>query len=78
MIDAVVDNSQMDIECILTKQGVTYNIPVNAWHTIAMSEDAEVIIAEKSNIHLNDVTYHYLMEMDMRKLKDQILQLVSN
>ncbi|MDH7463191.1 hypothetical protein QEG73_17975 [Chitinophagaceae bacterium 26-R-25] len=78
LIGAVVDNKQTDFECILMKQGVTYNIPGNAWHMIAMSEDAEVIIVEKSNTHLNDVTYHYLTDMDRFKLKLQILQLVSD
>ncbi|MCU7552237.1 hypothetical protein OCK74_24170 [Chitinophagaceae bacterium LB-8] len=77
LIAASMENSMVNFECILMKPGVTYNIPVNAWHSIAMDEDAEIIIVEKSNTHLGDVIYYPLSEMDKNKLKNQILELVQ-
>ncbi len=44
----------------LMKPGVTYNIPAGMWHSITMMPGDIVIIVEKSNTHLNDVTYHNL------------------
>jgi hypothetical protein len=77
LIAAALEQQEVRFECILMQTGVTYNIPINAWHSIAMSEDAEVIIVEKSNTHLNDVVYHQLQETDKQQLKEQILQLVQ-
>jgi hypothetical protein len=73
LISATIENSYVSFECIRMKQGVTYNVPANTWHTIAMREDAEVIIVEKSNTHLNDCHYYSLSESDEEKLKNQIL-----
>lgn len=39
---------------------VTYNIPAGVWHAIAMTPDDVVMIVEKDNTHLNDVTYRDL------------------
>lgn len=77
LIAATVENNQACFECILMQPGVTYNIPANTWHTIAMDEAAEIIIVEKSNTHLRDVTYYPLLEPDQYSLKEQILQLSS-
>jgi hypothetical protein len=73
LIAAVIaENDSVHFECIRMQQGVTYNIPNNTWHTIAMSEDAEVVIVEKSNTHLNDCVYYYLSESDKEKLKNHL------
>lgn len=33
-------------------KGVVYNIPKNIWHNIILSEDADVIIVENENTHI--------------------------
>ena len=73
LIAAVIQATYISFECIQMQQGITYNVPANTWHTIAMSEDAEVIIVEKSNTHLDDCLYYLLSKSDREKLKDQIL-----
>jgi len=77
LIAAAIENDRVDFECIRMQHGVTYNIPVNTWHNIAMDHDTEIIIIEKSNTHLGDCLYHPLAETDKDKLKNQILQLVN-
>jgi hypothetical protein len=77
LIAAVIKNNYVSFECTRMQRGVTYNIPVNTWHTIAMDLDAEIMIVEKSNTHLSDCHYYPLSEPDKDKLKDQILQLVN-
>lgn len=59
-------------QCINMKQGVTYNIPANRWHAIAMEKDAEIIIVEKSNTHLGDVVYKPLTPEEKPGLDKQI------
>ena len=76
LIAAKIENNAVHFDCTRMQQGVTYNVPVNAWHAIAISEDGEVIIVEKSNTHLNDVNYFFLSENDKENLKEQILQLI--
>ncbi len=51
----------------LMQPNITYNIPQNTWHNIAMEKDSEVLIVEKSNTHLSDFQYHYL---DNQKIKE--------
>ncbi|NLR60654.1 hypothetical protein HGH93_21270 [Chitinophaga polysaccharea] len=59
-------------QCIDMKPGVTYNIPVNMWHNIAMKRDAEVIIVERSNTHLGDFVYKPLSPQEKSELSKQI------
>ncbi len=59
-------------ECTRMLGGITYNIPVNTWHNIAMDEIAQVIIVEKSNTHLGDVSYRALSAEERERLEGQI------
>lgn len=61
----------------LTKmtKGVTYNIPKGVMHNIGMSRDAEIIIVEKDNTHLNDVTHYPLSEVQQAELRDMVVTL---
>ena len=54
------------------KAGVTYNIPLGVWHTIAMQPDDLVIVVEKAATHLNDVTYRNLSEAEYLALQKAI------
>ncbi len=60
-------------QCILMQVGITYNIPANAWHNIAMRKKAELIIVEKSNTHLDDFEYQLLTDKEKEELNAQIL-----
>ena len=77
LIAGFIGNNQVHFECVLMNPGVPYNIPVNTWHTIAMDENAQVIITEKSNTHLGDCLYYNLTDTDRGRLKNKILQLVN-
>lgn len=76
LIGATIEQDQVSFECVQMEQGVTYNIPVNCWHAIAMGEDAQVIIVEKNNTHLGDVFYYTLSNQDKQLLKNTIMELV--
>jgi len=58
LITAATDSSRFD--CIKMLPGITYNIPVNTWHNIAMDRDASVIIVERNDTHLGDYVYRPL------------------
>lgn len=72
------DSDEFNFELLKMKIGVTYNIPVNAWHGIAMNLDAEIIIVEKSNTHLEDVAYQNLSFAEQKKLNEAITLLLEN
>ncbi|GAB3656544.1 hypothetical protein GCM10028791_28450 [Echinicola sediminis] len=74
LIVASMDNGVIEFSCEKMKSGVTYNIPKNVWHNIAMKEDAEVIIVEKDRTHVSDFEYHDLNGEDQKRLKDLIIE----
>ena len=78
LILGIKEENEFSFELTKMKIGVTYNIPIGAWHGIAMSPDAEVIIVEKSNTHLEDVTYHNLSLEEQGKLNEAITVLLEN
>ncbi len=49
--------------------GVTYNIPAGMWHNIAMDKEAQLVIVEKDNTHLQDCTYLELKKSQINELK---------
>ena len=71
-------SDEFNFELLKMKIGVTYNIPINAWHGIAMNMDTEVIIVEKSNTHLQDVSYQNLSQEEQKKLNEAIALLLEN
>lgn len=72
LIAASFENEETKFECISMKKGVTYNLPKGVWHNIAMAKDAQMIIVEKDNTHLNDVIHHELSEKEIKTLKKLI------
>lgn len=74
LIAALIENDNIQFECLPMKIGVTYNIRRMVWHNIAMKEDAQMIIVEKSNTHLNDFIYHPLNDEQRVELRDRIYQ----
>ena len=72
----LIASSQTDgkgsFEVVKMELGVTYNIPTGVWHNIAMAPDAQIIIVENNNTHLNDVEYTTLDRDACDNLKQQI------
>ena len=56
---------------------VTYNIPKGVWHNIAMEKDCELLIVEKSNTHINDVSYKQLDNSQMMNLRFKVEKLLK-
>lgn len=77
LIGAEIVNEEFNFQLIKMKTGVTYNVPVNLWHNIAMDLDAEVIIIEKSNTHLGDFVYRDLSQMETERLRAAIGDLLK-
>ncbi|AOW10596.1 cupin domain-containing protein [Flavobacterium gilvum] len=70
------EEDELSFELTKMKVGVTYNIPLKVWHAIALDTDAEIIIVEKSNTHLEDVTYKNLSLAEQEKLNKAIRELL--
>jgi len=66
--------SLITFEVLNMKQGVTYNLPKGVWHNIAMKNDAELIIVEKSNTHVNDCTYLNLNKDQQKELHALVIE----
>nr|WP_197718651.1 hypothetical protein [Pedobacter schmidteae] len=77
LIAGIETPAEFQFELIKMEHGATYNIPVNAWHNIAMSVDAEVIIVEKSNTHLGDFVYRPLGKTEQDNLVRAISSLLQ-
>lgn len=59
---------EFSVTCVPMKPGVTYNVPAGTWHNIITAEGAQIIIVEKSETHLHDVTYRELSESEKNYL----------
>ena len=77
LIGAVLEKEEFKFELVKMKIGVTYNIPVNLWHNIAIDQDAEVIIVEKSNTHLGDFVYRELSKKERDYLNNAMQKLLK-
>lgn len=73
LIAASEENENLRIVCMKMLPEITYNIPSNTWHNIALDKDASVIIVEKSNTHLSDFIYRQLTENEIQILTNQII-----
>jgi|SRR6185437_14089099 hypothetical protein len=74
LIAATVNEANaVDFTCVKMQQGITYNIPVNTWHNIAMDRDASVIIVERKDTHLGDFVFRTLTSVEQRRLKRVIM-----
>ena len=69
LITVEMINGEPTFKADVMRPHVTYNIPQNVWHNIAMEKGSEVLIIEKSNTHLNDVEYIHLTEKQIINLR---------
>jgi len=72
LITATIEDNTPEYELELMQAGVTYNIPKDTWHNIAMWEGSEVIIIEKSDTHLSDFEFHHLSEYQQDELRNKV------
>ena len=78
LITATIKNDVPEFEVELMQKGVTYNIPKNTWHNIAMQDGSEVIIVEKSDTHLADFEFYDLTEAKRSELVKCVNQVGAN
>jgi hypothetical protein len=72
LIAARMVEGKPEFEVVNMKPKVLYNIPRECWHNIAMSEDAEVLITEDANTHLDDFGFYHLKNEEKKKLSQLI------
>ena len=77
LIAVVFDGDNPIFEMELMKRNITYNIPKNRWHNIAMEEGSKVLIVEKSNTHLGDYEFKYLSEKIRTEMKSKVEQILN-
>jgi mannose-6-phosphate isomerase-like protein (cupin superfamily) len=68
LIAATIDGDKVTFDLEYLQPGLTYNVPKNLWHNIAMQPGSEVLIVEKSNTHLSDVEYFKLSDNQQQEL----------
>tara|TARA_Y100001958_G_C20685632_1_gene198451 strand:+ start:13 stop:447 length:435 start_codon:yes stop_codon:yes gene_type:complete len=78
LIAATFKDGTPIFELELMKQNITYNIPKNMWHNIAMDVGSKVLLVEKSNTHLSDFDHFNLDEEQRLELKCKVKQLFKN
>ena len=69
LIGAQIQNEAVQFEVESMRPNVTYNIPAGTWHNIAMSEDCEIIIVEKSDTHISDFEYFQLSDEQKKEME---------
>lgn len=69
LIGAEINGNDVNFKVELMLPHITYNIPVNTWHNIAMSKDCEIIIVEKSNTHKGDFEFFQLSEEKKQEME---------
>jgi len=52
------------------RKNVAYNFGKNVWHHVLMSEDAHIILFERTNTTLENTDYHELSESDVQYIKN--------
>jgi mannose-6-phosphate isomerase-like protein (cupin superfamily) len=74
LITAILKDKKPIFFVKLMERNITYNVPKNVWHNIAMKTDCEVLIIEKSYTHLGDFEFFYLNEEHVSSLKEKVIQ----
>lgn len=72
LIAAGKDGDRLSFRTVKMEKGITYNIPKNTWHNIAMSQDAKVIIVEDANTHLGDFEFYYMNSEQKKELYQKV------
>ncbi|WP_203256939.1 cupin domain-containing protein [Hyunsoonleella ulvae] len=78
LIGAEIEGDSVTFEAELLKPNITYNIPANVWHNIAMKEGSEIIIVEKSDTHISDFEFFQLNDTQIAELKQKVTACFNN
>ena len=73
IVATVNEKDTVDFTCLKMRRGVTYNIPVDTWHNIALDRGASVIIVERDGTHLGDFVYRALTAVEQGRLRRIIM-----
>ena len=80
LIVASIVNNEPVFEIELMKPNSIYNIPKGVWHNIAMEEESEVLIVEKSNTHISDFEHLELSKgktEELRSIVNKLFKLIN-
>jgi len=77
LIGANIENGKVEYELIDMKENVTYNIPQNMWHKIALWQNAQVLIVENANTHLGDFEFYDLNKDQINELRLRVNNLMK-
>lgn len=77
LISVEIKDEKLTFKTKIMLQNVTYNVPKNVWHNIAMVEESEVLIVEKSNTHINDVEYQELNTAQIMDLQNEVKKILN-
>jgi len=72
LIAAEINEGEITFDLIDMKQGVTYNIPKNMWHNIALWENTRVYIIENENTHLGDYEFYHFSDEQTFQLHEEV------
>ena len=72
LITASFEGDEPTFEVENMRVGVTYNIPAGVWHNIAMDKNAQIIIIERNNTHLEDVAHKTITDEQLQRVYAQI------
>lgn len=78
LIAAAVKGKEVTFEMELLEPNKTYNIPKGLWHNIAMTEECQLIIVEKSNTHVSDFEHHDLTEEEYKEMRSRVYELYES
>jgi len=69
LIGAAINGNDVTIEVEKMKPNITYNIPVDTWHNVAMRKGCEILIIEKSETHIGDFEFFPLTNEKRNEMK---------
>lgn len=78
LIAAAVEGKEVTFEMELMEPNKTYNIPKGLWHNIAMTEECQLIIVEKSNTHISDFEHHDLTVKQCKEMRNSVYELYES
>jgi len=77
LIAASLLDNKVSYQLELMQPNKVYNIPKGTWHNIAMEEESELLIIEKSNTHISDFEYFHLDDLQCQELHREVKKLLT-
>lgn len=70
------DRSGAELEILLLKRGISYNIPQNMGHKILMTKGSKIFIVAQSNAHLNNTINYFLDTKELKEIRQKVNQIL--